>query len=104
VASAVVAALVGGLNVTLVVVAITGVAGPAGREGQRPIVMGGALATLCLNCLSVPVCLVGASLAVVGLVAHRRDNPLFAWVGLCGNAAVVLAVLGYYLLALLSGH
>jgi hypothetical protein len=101
VASAVVAVLVGGLNITL---AVAGVADTASREGRRPIWMGSALAMACLNCLSVPVCLVGASLAVVGLVAHRRDNPLFAWVGLCGNAAVVLAVLGYYLLALLSGH
>jgi hypothetical protein len=100
----VIAALVGGLNVALAVAASTGVAEAADWEGRKPILMGGALAALCLSCLSIPVCLAGASLAGAGLAARRRHNPLFSWLCLFGNAAVVLAVLGYYFLALVSGH
>jgi hypothetical protein len=57
-----------------------------------------------LNCMSVPLCLVGVGLGLVGLIAHRDCNHLFTWIGLLGNGVVILGVVGLYVFnAMLSG-
>jgi hypothetical protein len=52
---------------------------------------------LFFNCASVPLCIVGVSLAVVALVAHKDRNHLFTWMGLLGNGIVIVVILGLYL-------
>jgi hypothetical protein len=49
--------------------------------------------------MSIPLCLVGLGLAIVGLVAHRSHNHVFTWMGLFGNGVVILLVLGVYFLS-----
>jgi hypothetical protein len=50
----------------------------------------------CFNIMSVPLCLVGIGLALVALIAHKGCNQLFSWIGLFGNAVVIMGVLGVY--------
>jgi hypothetical protein len=73
-------------------------------EAVAGSILGGALAMVCLNCLSVPICLVGVGLAIAGLVAHRDRNHLFTWIGLLGNGVVILGIMGLYLLGAVSGQ
>jgi hypothetical protein len=99
-ASFVIALLVGGLDVVLAVAIATGIARSAPRddwgEFQFRLVSGG-VAMYCMNCTSIPLCLVGVGLAVVGMVAHRDHNHLFSRIGLLGNGVVILGVLGFHL-------
>src|SRR5262249_24544801 len=97
-ASFVIALLVGGLDVILAVAIATGIARSQTRAGLQNEVLGGGMAMYCLNCMSVPLCLVGVGLAIVGLVAHRDRNHLFTWIGLLGNGVVILGVLGLFVL------
>jgi DNA-directed RNA polymerase subunit RPC12/RpoP len=113
-ASFIIALLVGGLDVLLGIVIATQIATseqtPRGREWETPrarmkeSAVAGGLAMYCLNCMSVPVCLVGVGLAVVGLVAHRGANHLFTWIGLFGNGVVILGVVGVYVFASILRH
>jgi DNA-directed RNA polymerase subunit RPC12/RpoP len=102
--SFVIAFLVGGLNAMLAVIIFAGVARAAvpkdgddyPRNATTKIeakLLGGAVGMTCLNCMSVPLCLVGLGLAVAALVAHRDQNNLFSWLGLLVNGAVILGVL-----------
>ena len=110
-ASFVIAFLVGGLDVILSIVIAVGIAKAGHRQVSadyeddvKTSMVGGGMAMVCLNCMSVPLCLVGVGLAVVGLVTQRDRNHLFTWIGLLGNGIVILSVLGLYLLgAALSG-
>jgi hypothetical protein len=111
IASFLIALLVGGLDVILALVIVTGIArsAPHGRNSGdldelKANVIGGGIAMYCLNCMSVPLCLVGAGLAFVGLVAHRGQNHVFSWIGLFGNGVVILGVVGLYLLATMTTH
>jgi hypothetical protein len=107
-ASFVIALVVGGLDVILAVVISVGIA----RSGHRAVsvealkaeVVSGSLAMVCLNCMSLPVCLVGVGLAIVGLIGHRDRNHLFTWIGLVGNGLVVATLLGLYLFGSMVGN
>jgi len=50
----------------------------------------GGMAMFCMNFMSVPICLVGAGLGFVGLVAYRDRNHVFTWIGLLGNLSFEL--------------
>jgi hypothetical protein len=108
--SFIIALLVGGLDLILAVAIVTGIATSA--SGPRPNsadnlkaeMMAGGMAMVCLNCMSVPVCLVGLGLAIVGLIGHRDRNHLFTWIGLFGNGVVVLAILGLFVLGTVLGR
>jgi hypothetical protein len=116
--SFIIALLVGGLDVILALVIVIGIA----RSGHRhadleyyPVynhpsggnlmanVLSGGIAMICLDCMSVPLCLVGVGLAFVGLIAHRDCNHVFTWIGLMGNGVVILGVVGLYVLSALLG-
>ncbi len=96
-----IAVLVGGLDLILAAAIATGIAGlpsgpgapPDGAESSSAGRIVGEVARACLNCLSVPVCLVGLGLGFVGLAARRDRKHLFTWLGLVGNGVVVLAIL-----------
>jgi hypothetical protein len=106
IASFLIAVLVGGLDLILAVAIATNVARAARDRGdfaggfdrslETNLLAGGA-AMFCLNCMSVPLCLVGVGLAVVALIAHKEHNHLFTWMGLFGSGVVILGVLGFYL-------
>jgi hypothetical protein len=103
-ASFLIAMLVGGLDVVLGLIVVARVAGSKGQHEVYETVHGGSMAIVCLNCLSVPVCLVGVGLAIMALVAHKGRNHVFTWFGLGVNSLVILAVLGLYWIALLLKH
>jgi hypothetical protein len=93
-ASFLIAVLVGGMDVVLGLITVLNVAG-SGRHGRdiKESVVAGTISIACLNCLSVPVCLVGIGLAVMALVAHKNRNHLFTVIGLVVNSLVILGVL-----------
>ncbi len=109
-ASFIIALLVGGLDLVLAVAITSGIArsgrdnaGTFGwKENLKEQIVAGSMAMVCLNCMSLPVCLVGVGLAVVGLIAHRNRNHIFTWIGLIGNGFVVLAQLGMYIFSAIS--
>jgi hypothetical protein len=118
IASFIIALLVGGMDVLLILIVALNIASSA-RQAQPPYsyglspgenikanALGGALSVVCLNFMSVPVCLVGLGLGLVALIAHRERNQLFSWIGLLGNGVVILAVVGLFVLASLPwpGH
>lgn len=109
IASFLIALLVGGLDVILALVIVIGIARSASqrerdyygydsdsRERVVSSMVAGGAAMICLNCLSIPLCLVGVGLAIVGLVAHRDRNHFFTWIGLFGNGIVIFGVVGMY--------
>jgi hypothetical protein len=108
IASFVIAVLVGGLNVILTVVIATNMAHsgernmplriPDNRVDLESKVMAGGASWICLNCMSIPLCLVGVAMGFVGLIAHRGQNHVFTWLGLLGNGVVILSVVGLYVL------
>jgi DNA-directed RNA polymerase subunit RPC12/RpoP len=55
------------------------------------------LEMFCMNCVSIPVCLVGVGLALAALVAHSRSNNMLAYIGLAGNCSILLGNLILYL-------
>jgi DNA-directed RNA polymerase subunit RPC12/RpoP len=111
IASFIIALLVGGLDVILAIVIATNVAKSAPRHRDygdttelKANIMAGGMSMVCLNCMSIPLCLVGAGLGLVGLIAHRDQNQLFTWIGLLGNGVVILGVVGLYLFGAMLGH
>jgi hypothetical protein len=104
-ASFVIALLVGGLDVVLAVVIVAGIARTDARHADMQAwkervgeqILAGGMAMVCLNCMSIPLCLVGVGLALVGLIGQRGHAQLFSWIGLLGNGVVILGVLGLYL-------
>lgn len=106
IASFLIALMVGGLHIVLAVIVAISILHSSRREGLQAAgdtFVGGGVSLVCLNCASLPVCLVGVGLAVVALVAHKDCNHLFTWIGLLGNGVVVLGVIAFYLLAGLKG-
>jgi hypothetical protein len=110
IASFIIALLVGGMDILLILIAALSIASSAqqaqypdpygsAREKLAVNIVGGVASVVCLNCMSVPVCLVGFGLALVGLIAHRDRNHVFTWIGLLGNGVVILAVAGLFVLA-----
>ncbi len=111
IASFLIAVLVGGLDVILslvIAVNIAKSAPPRPERGAPPAAVANALvggmSLYCLNCMSVPVCLVGVGLGIVGLVAHRDCNHVFTWIGLLANAVVILGVVALYVLGAMVSH
>lgn len=101
-ASFLIAVVVGGLDIVLGLIVVLNVAGSKGEPEVRGSVLGGAMALVCLNCLSIPACLTGVGLAIAAFVAHKDRNHLLTYIGLAVNAVVVLAVLGLYAFASMS--
>jgi hypothetical protein len=64
----------------------------------------GLLEMYCVNCMCIPLCLVGVGLAVAGLVAHRDRKHVLTWFGLFGNGAVIAGVIGFQLLSTALVH
>jgi hypothetical protein len=80
IASFIIALLVGGLDVLLAVVIAAGIARSSPRSPQlREDIISGGMALVCLNCMSIPLCLVGVGLALAGLIAHQNRNHHFTW-------------------------
>jgi hypothetical protein len=105
-ASFIIALVVGGLDVVLGLIIVVGLARPHRGEDVMDLklkLVGGGVSMYCLNCLSVPLCLVGVGLSVVALIAHKDRNHLFTWIGLLGNGVVILAVVGLYVLGAILG-
>jgi hypothetical protein len=100
IASFLIALLVLGMDMILGVVIAANIAGSRAAHGADLLagVVAGGMGLVLLNCVSVPVCLVGLGLAVVGLVAHRAHNHLFTWLGLFGNGVVVFGLVCLFLL------
>jgi hypothetical protein len=70
--------------------------GRSAFEAQLQAVAGG-IAMMLLLYVSVPLCIVGFGFGLVGLIAYRRNrNHLFTWTGLCGNALVIMSVVGLH--------
>jgi hypothetical protein len=103
IASFLIALLVVGLDIIVVMVIAMGVAGSRERGAAQAQFLSGGMALVCLNCMSIPLCLLGGGLGLTGLIAHREQNNLFSWLGLAGNATIVLGVVGFYLFATLLG-
>ncbi len=61
------------------------------------MMVAGGFSIFFLNCLSLPLCIIGAGLGLVGLIAHRNRNHVFTWLGLSGNCLVITGVLGVFL-------
>jgi hypothetical protein len=95
-ASFIFALLVGGLDLIVGFIIVLRMASSADGPNLLFAALSGAMALACLNVLSIPLCLVGGGLAFVGLVAHRDRNHLFSWIGLLGNGAVIVCVIGLY--------
>lgn len=102
IASFLIAFLVGGLDVILAVVIATGIARTENRRTLENDMLGGVTAMLCLNCASVPLCLVGIGLGAVALIAHPNRNHLFSWMGLMGNGIVVLTLGALWLIGVMA--
>jgi DNA-directed RNA polymerase subunit RPC12/RpoP len=103
-ASFLIAVLVGGMDVVLGLIVVLNVAGSRGERGAEDSAFSGSLAMVCLNCLSIPLCLVGVGLAVMALIAHKGRNHLMTYIGLGVNAVVILGVLGLYVIGSVSRH
>jgi hypothetical protein len=67
-------------------------------------VLAGGMSMACLNIMSIPLCLVGLGLGVVGLVAHRDRNHLFTWIGLLGYGVVIFGVLALFVCGSMLGR
>jgi hypothetical protein len=110
IASFLIGLLVGALYVIVVFVFAVGMAKPSHRSNDfgpsqndiQNTALAGGFSLMCLGCMSLPICIVGAGLGLVGLIAHRDQNNLFSWIGLFINGVVVLGVVGLYVLARLS--
>lgn len=98
-ASFIIALVVGGLNLIVILGVTLSIARSGHLSELKANMLGGSMAVICLNFMSVPVCLVGVGLAVVGLNAHPDRNHFFTRIGLVGNGTVVLAVIGFLILA-----
>lgn len=96
-----IAVVVGGLDVLLGFVITLNVAGSKGIDAKEKA-LSGALAMVCLNCMSIPVCLVGVGLGVMALIAHKDRNHSMTYIGLTVNALVILTLLGLYTLGATS--
>jgi hypothetical protein len=96
-ASFVIALVIGGLDVIMAVIITGNISQSRTSEDFKAQFFSGGLGMLCFNCMSLPACLAGAGLAVVGLIAHPKRNHLFTWIGLFGNGVVVLGVVGFYM-------
>jgi hypothetical protein len=101
-ASFLIAVLVGGLDIVLGLITVLNIAGSKGESEVKVSALGGGMAIVCLNCLSIPLCLVGVGLAVMALIAHKDRNHLMTYIGLVVNTLVILGVLGLYLFASVS--
>lgn len=97
IASFLIAVLIGGLDVLLGIVISVGIARTESDYEFREQLLGGGRAMICLNFMSIPLCLVGIGLAVVGLVSQPRRNHVFTWIGLFVNVVVILTMLGLFL-------
>jgi DNA-directed RNA polymerase subunit RPC12/RpoP len=104
IASFLISLLVIGLDVILVIVIVFGIAGSRQQAAAQAQFMSGGLALVCLNCMSIPLCLVGAGLGLVALVAHREQNNLFSWIGVVANSAVIFGVVTAYILVSILGQ
>ena len=90
--------LVGGMELLLAFVTALGMTGGT-RQQIAGSLVGGAMSMLCLAFLCVPVCLVGAGLGGVAIVAHRDRNHLFSWMGLFINGIIIAALVAVYVAA-----
>lgn len=103
IASFLIALLVGGLDLILAIVIATGVAKSA-PSGMRTEIVGGGLALICFNFLSLPLCLVGFGMGLVALVVNRDRGQAFSWLGLFGNGVVVFGLIAFYFITQATGH
>jgi len=95
IASFVIALSVGAWAAILVLLIV---AGFASREA-------GLVVSPLLQCMTiVPVCLPGAALGVVGLLAQRDRAHLFTWLGLLGNIGVMLAIIALFVFCISLGR
>jgi len=127
--SFIIALLVGGLDVILALVIVLGIARPEKAQpqpaarvesygsyanrayasalasaNQKETTRGDTLRRIAfLDCMSLPLCLVGIGLSVVAFIAHQNCNHLFTWIGLLGNGGVIVGVIGLYVLAPVLG-
>jgi hypothetical protein len=109
IASFVIAVLVGGLDIMmaiLITISIARSTAPPQRPGYRERtelrenVVAGGVSTVCVNCMSVPLCMVGAALGLVALFVHPGYNHVFTWIGLIGNLVVILGDIFLYALVM----
>jgi hypothetical protein len=83
-------------------IVVLNIAGSEGSTEVKDSALGGGMAIVCLNCLSVPLCLIGVGLAIMALIAHKDRNHLMTYIGLGVNTLVILGVLGLYVFASVS--
>jgi hypothetical protein len=96
ISSFVIACVVGGLDVVLGLMVVLNVAGSKGQSEVGDRILGGATALVCLNCMSIPLCLAGVGLAIAALTAHKDRRHHLTYIGLFVNSGIILAVLGLY--------
>jgi hypothetical protein len=100
IASFLIAMLVGGLDLILIFIFGMRMASARGafHEAKFDALAGGIISLYCVNCVSIPICLVGVGLGIVGLIAHTNHNHIFTRIGLFVNGMVILVVLALYAL------
>jgi hypothetical protein len=95
IAAFLIALLIGGLDLIVAIISATAMVGRTQVEAQA-IGTAGGIALLFLHYLSLPLCVLGAGLGLVALIAHRNRNNLFSWIGLCGNGLVIVSILAMH--------
>lgn len=93
--------LVGGMDVVLMLIIAISLA--TSGDGVKAGALGGVASLYCLNCMSIPLCVVGIGLVVVGLTTNRDCNHVYTWIGLIGNSVVVVVVVAAYALMVILG-
>ena len=101
IASFLIAALVVVMDVLLGLVIATNVSTSARAEASM---VSGALGMVCLNCLSAPICLIGAVLGGTAIFTGTgKKNLMLAYIGTALNSLVVLVLLALYMLGAATG-
>ena len=91
IASFVIAFAVGGIDIILAIFTASNIAGSGTAEDAATSAVAGLFSIFCFGLLTIPVCLVGIALGLVGMISGRRRKVTFEVLGLGGNTFLILA-------------
>jgi hypothetical protein len=104
IASFLVALLVGGMDVILILLTAVNVASSRDGFELRSLAFSGGMGFVCLNVMSIPLCLVGSGMGAVAIFTQRDKNHVFSWIGLLVNTIVIASVLGLMVASAFARH